>query len=260
MISDLIQKKFFKESFVSCLFRRLYSRPPPITASILKKISTIRFKLELDENLTISEYVDFSFTFNILPCCYLYFLSIKPLQIKEELIDFLKLVKGYNPKIVLEIGSSMGGTFFLLSRVADGEGTLISIDLPCGYWGGGYPDWKIPLFRLFASKKQNVYLMKNNSHEPDTLKALKEILNGRKIDLLFIDGDHSYAGIKKDFEMYSPLVKKGGIIAFHDILPQPHELEIEVNKFWNEIKNYFPYLEFYKDKNQNWGGIGVLLG
>ncbi len=60
--------------------------------------------------------------------------------------------------------------------------------------------------------------------------------------------------------MYSPLVKKGGIIAFHDILPQPHELEIEVNKFWNEIKNYFPYLEFYKDKNQNWGGIGVLLG
>jgi hypothetical protein len=34
--------------------------------------------------------------------------------------------------------------------------------------------------------------------------------------LLFIDGDHRYEGVRRDFEMYSPLVGAGGLIAFHD--------------------------------------------
>jgi predicted O-methyltransferase YrrM len=51
------------------------------------------------------------------------------------------------------------------------------------------------------------------------LRKIEGILKGRKVDFLFIDADHSYEGVKKDFEMYSPLVRKGGIIAFHDIIP-----------------------------------------
>jgi len=42
-------------------------------------------------------------------------------------------------------------------------------------------------------------------------------------DFLFIDGDHTYEGVEGDFEMYSPLVRRGGIIAFHDIVPGPPE-------------------------------------
>ena len=49
------------------------------------------------------------------------------------------------------------------------------------------------------------------------LKKIKEVLNNGKIDFLFIDADHSYKGVKKDFKMYSPLVRLGGIIAFRDI-------------------------------------------
>lgn len=38
----------------------------------------------------------------------------------------------------------------------------------------------------------------------------------KPIDLLFIDGDHSYEGVKADYENWAPYVKKGGFIAFHD--------------------------------------------
>lgn len=38
----------------------------------------------------------------------------------------------------------------------------------------------------------------------------------KPIDLLFIDGDHSYEGVKDDWENFSPFVKKGGWIYFHD--------------------------------------------
>jgi len=48
-------------------------------------------------------------------------------------------------------------------------------------------------------------------------------LNGEPLDFLFIDGDHTYEGVKRDFEMYSPLVRNGGIIAFHDIVKHPPE-------------------------------------
>jgi predicted O-methyltransferase YrrM len=37
-----------------------------------------------------------------------------------------------------------------------------------------------------------------------------------KIDVLFIDGDHSYEGVKKDFELYSTLMSEKGIIIIHD--------------------------------------------
>ena len=37
------------------------------------------------------------------------------------------------------------------------------------------------------------------------------------IDLLFIDGDHQYASVLTDWLLYSPLVRPGGLVAFHDI-------------------------------------------
>jgi len=66
------------------------------------------------------------------------------------------------------------------------------------------------------------------------LDRLKERLEGRRIDLLFIDGDHTYAAVKSDYEIYGPLTKH--IIAFHDI-NHPFSLQIpeETMRFWKEI-------------------------
>ena len=40
---------------------------------------------------------------------------------------------------------------------------------------------------------------------------------GEPLDLLFIDGDHSYDGVRADFELYGRLVRPGGLIALHDV-------------------------------------------
>jgi MMP 1-O-methyltransferase len=45
-----------------------------------------------------------------------------------------------------------------------------------------------------------------------------------KIDLLFIDGDHSLKGCQLDFDLYSPKIVKGGFIAFHDFYETRDEL------------------------------------
>jgi predicted O-methyltransferase YrrM len=83
-------------------------------------------------------------------------------------------------------------------------------------------------------------------------------LKGRKLDFLLIDGDHTYYGVKKDFEMYSKLVKKGGMIAFHDACVHPSRSGCEVAKFWRDIKGEYKHVEIIKDQKQGWAGIGIL--
>jgi predicted O-methyltransferase YrrM len=103
-----------------------------------------------------------------------------------------------------------------------------------------------------------MHLVREDSHAASTLHMIEGILNGNKLDFLFIDGDHAYKGIKMDFQMYVPLVRKGGLIAFHDICNGPPEIVGGVARFWNEIKNAYKYQEIIGNRDQKGFGIGVL--
>jgi predicted O-methyltransferase YrrM len=48
----------------------------------------------------------------------------------------------------------------------------------------------------------------------DVVDQVKKITTA--IDFLFIDGDHSYEGVKTDWDLYSPLLKSGSCVVFHD--------------------------------------------
>lgn len=184
--------------------------------------------------------------------------TIMPSQVKEEIYELRKLVHEIKPKVVLEIGTSNGGTLFLFCRVADPKATIISVDLPSGPFGGGYPMWKIPLYKSFARNGKRIYLVRADSHDPAILQEIKKILNDEKVGFLFIDGDHRYEGVKKDFKMYRTLVVKGGIVAFHDIVPGSPKNVGGVPGFWDEVKQNFRYVECVKNWNQGGYGIGVI--
>jgi predicted O-methyltransferase YrrM len=184
---------------------------------------------------------------------------IRPMQNKDEFIELLKIFKELNPKHILEIGTANGGSLFCFCKLAQDDATIISIDLPEGPLGGGYPEWRIPIYQAFAKENQNLFLLKKDFHKDETLLEVKKILEGNQLDFLFIDGDHSYEGVKKDFELYSTLFRKGGLIVFHDIVNNdPTRVDIEVPKFWSEIKNKYKFKEIIKDKINF--GIGILGG
>lgn len=62
----------------------------------------------------------------------------------------------------------------------------------------------------------SINLIQGNSTNPSTLSVLEDRLGSKRIDLLFIDGDHSYKGIKLDFENYSTFLSDNAIIIFDD--------------------------------------------
>ena len=178
---------------------------------------------------------------------------IRPCQSKFELAEIVRILEETRPKVILEIGTAFGGSLFWWCRAAADDATIVTMDLPNGYW-----NHRDPLYRSFARPGQDLHLVLADSHTQDGLGRVREILQGRQIDFLFIDGDHSYEGVAADFEMYAPLVAANGLIGFHDIVPGPPELVGGVPRFWEEIKTSYGVREIVEDRAQTGCGIGVI--
>lgn len=115
-----------------------------------------------------------------------------------------------------------------------------------------------PFAPLTVSGSCTVPEIVGDSNDPATVEKLRQRLGGRLIDLLFIDGDHSYASVKKDYDLYSPFVQD--MVAFHDIFGTEG-----VYLFWNELvagEKHKPFVIFKKDSSVDWVlqmGIGVMI-
>lgn len=180
---------------------------------------------------------------------------IRPLQVPSELDRFAEIVASICPKRVLEIGTFQGGTLCLLARLAASRATIISIDLPGGKYGGGQTRLRSLLYHTFGKLFQRMHLIRGDSHSEQVAARVKQVIES--LDVLFIDGDHTYEGVKRDFLLFAPLVRAGGIVAFHDIAEHTTESDCEVARFWNEIKMSHRHEEIIEDPEQGWG-IGVL--
>jgi hypothetical protein len=80
-------------------------------------------------------------------------------QVRSEITALGKLIQDAAPKCSMEIGTNYGGTLLLLCAVSPPGARIISLDLPMGRFGGGYPRRKIPLFRQFPRNGQQLSLV-----------------------------------------------------------------------------------------------------
>lgn len=179
-------------------------------------------------------------------------------QRPAEILPLLEELETARPRVVVEIGTAAGGTLLLFARVAAPEALLVSIDLRGGGFGGGYSWWRRHIYRSFARPGQRLVLVDGDSHAPATRELLLKHLAGRAIDFLFIDGDHSYAGVRQDFADYAPLVAADGLICLHDIRPDPHGFSGEVWRFWQELAASTPGARQILDPEAVAYGLGLL--
>lgn len=176
-------------------------------------------------------------------------------QEKEEITQLAKFVYELQPKVVVEIGTKFGGTFKIWNEVTNAK--TISIDLVAGIHGGVTRDdvdnRNKSFINLYGSRCN---FIEGDSHQDLTYDLLINILKGQKIDFLFIDGDHTYEGVKQDYEMYKELVSDNGYIAFHDIndTQRHRDRNVYVGKLWNELIG--EKIEF--NIGADWAGIGVI--
>jgi cephalosporin hydroxylase len=172
-----------------------------------------------------------------------------------EIENALEFVKKLKVKNFMEIGTDQGGTFVCWSRVSDPNGLQISVDWAHGNWGINTFDIQARNNKL-SSLGSNVHILDGDSHAEAMYNNVKSIIGDEKLDLLFIDGDHSHLGVKLDYHMYKEFVKPGGWIGFHDIkaTENHHSQGCYVDYFWDELQEKKVW--FMADSN--WGGIGFI--
>jgi len=174
-------------------------------------------------------------------------------QVPVEFCSLLGELLRSRPLNFMEIGTDRGGTFRAIGRTCRPGGIKISVDLPRpGFWDGF--DFN-KLHREMVTWFPGVHLIHADSHASATFNLVAKALNGEMLDVLFVDGDHSYEGVKRDFGMYGPLVRPGGLVAFHDIVdsPQHRQQGCYVSSFWKELRgNKREYVVA-----GSWGGIGI---
>jgi predicted O-methyltransferase YrrM len=179
-------------------------------------------------------------------------------QIQYEILSFLEFARSEQPQTICEIGTALGGTNFLLSQAIPSTQFMVGIDL--------YVKNRSQL-QYFSRPGQSIHFIDGASHTPQTMNRVKTLLQDKQLDLLFIDGDHTYEGVKQDFLKYRHLVREGGIIVFHDVVPDYRtrygnystgRWAGEVPRFWNQIKSCYPHYEFIEDREQDGFGIGAI--
>jgi len=227
----------------------------------LAPIAARRLHEQVERATGIDQLINLAFEFDVFG------ITVSPGQVRSEFRQFLELVAELRPRRMLEIGTANGGSLLVLAGLCAPDAKIMSIDLPDGEFGGGYPSWKLPIYRAFARADQQVELLRGDSHDPGSLAKVDALLGDDKLDLLFIDGDHTYDGVRRDFEMYSPLVRKGGLIAFHDINPPNPQssttdgtrlLVGEVPEYWAEIRDAHNGQEFVAPSENGCFGLGVI--
>ena len=174
------------------------------------------------------------------------------IQVPYEIESALKLIAEVQPRVMCEIGTFDGGTSLLFGKFLTTVELMICIDL--------YVKNK-QLLKLLAPPGQHWRFFDRSSYSARTINEVSKFLNGQQIDALFIDGDHRYEGVKKDFLCYRPFVKDGGLILFHDIVPDKgtgSDWSGGVPTFWREISPYYSHREFIQNAGQGGYGIGVL--
>ena len=180
-------------------------------------------------------------------------------QIWSEWEAFVRFVAPRKPRRILEIGTGRGGSTYFWSKLGSKDSQFITIDIEpvCREY-----------VRLYRRRNRGqITSIIASSHDPATVQRVSKILKSRPLDILYIDGDHTYEGVKKDFELYKGFCDSNSLICLHDIVPDhgvTKGIETdadsgEVYKLWAELKAQYEYKEFVSEPGQNGFGIGVIF-
>lgn len=161
------------------------------------------------------------------------------------LVDLLK------PKVIVELGVQLGLSYCGFCQAVK----TLSLDTKCfgvDTWQGdahtgAYETAVLDTLRKFHDPEYGQFSTLLRTTFDEAVAQFED----HSIDLLHIDGYHTYEAVKHDYETWKDKVSPGGVILFHDT--NVRQQDFGVFRFWDEIKGEYPHFEFLHSR-----GLGVL--
>jgi hypothetical protein len=165
---------------------------------------------------------------------------------------FMKFViRELKPKTFVELGVHNGFSYFVGCQAIN-ECGLPTKAFAIDHWEGdsqaGFFDDSVYQDVLNINSKYSEFSTLLKSSFSDALKCFEN----KSIDLLHIDGFHSYESVKEDFNSWLPKMSKDGVILLHDIHVRRNTFG--VYEFWKEIRENYRTIEFVGSH-----GLGVVF-
>lgn len=162
------------------------------------------------------------------------------------------IIRETKPNIFVELGTHSGNSYFSFCQSV-AESGISTRCYAVDTWQGD----------AHAGKYNDDIFNKVNAHNDEQYAGFSQLLrmtfdealshfSEKSIDLLHIDGLHTYEAVRQDFEAWLPKLTHDAIVLFHDTTVK--DCDFGVWKFWEELKISYPNnLEFIHSN-----GLGVL--
>lgn len=153
------------------------------------------------------------------------------------------LIDQLRPRLFVELGT-YGGTSYCSFCQAISELNIDATSFAIDTWKGDQHS---------GSYGEKIYLDLKEYHDPlygsfstllpTTFDEASFSFDANSIDLLHIDGGHSYEEVNHDFNTWLPKMSNRGVILFHDICVTRDDFG--VHQLWKEIKEDYRHFEFH---------------
>lgn len=161
-------------------------------------------------------------------------------------------IKKINPNKFVELGTHHGGSYFSLCDSVNAN-RLQTICYAVDTWEGeehaGF--YQEDVYQ-YVKNYNNLNFSQFSKLLRMTFENAVEIFDDQAVDLIHIDGCHSYEAVRSDYETWSPKISLNGFMLFHDTSEE--QLGFGVKQFWNELSDQYPHqcFEFFHSH-----GLGI---
>lgn len=162
------------------------------------------------------------------------------------------LLEIQRPRSIVELGTHRGASFLALCQAVESlqlSSRVYAVDTWAGDEHAGF--YGNEIYAELRDYQQRHYAGISEMMRMRFDEAIEYFEDGT-VDLLHIDGLHTYDAVKEDFESWAPKLSERAVVLFHDTCV--HEREFGVWRYWGEISSSYPSFEFTHTH-----GLGVLL-
>lgn len=163
------------------------------------------------------------------------------------------LIRNFKPKRIVELGTHLGCSLFSFAQAVEDAKLETQLDAIDTWQGDKHSTlYGENIFLRVQEIKKACYPKVNINFIRKTFDQAAKDYPNNSIDLLHIDGLHTYKAIKHDYETWLPKVRQNGIILLHDA--SVRKWGFGVYKLFDQIKQTFKTLEFTHSY-----GIGIIF-